>query len=960
MASPALADVVVGTPSRPARFAGPISVAARSGRTLYVGGAFDAVAPARNDVGSFVRLGPGGTPSPNSLRLDDTTLAMAEDGAGGLFVARFGVAKGVTVYTVIHQLADGSIAPTFLPTFNNRVTAIARVGSVVYVGGTFTQANGSTRGRGAAFDLATGTLLPWDPHVNSSVGIAAIAAGSPGSVYIGGAFVDVAGVAAIGLVRLNATTGAIDALIDAGLAPVGGAVTRLLTVNGTMYVVGIFNTIAGAYRPALAAIDLATQATTAFVLDTRVGVVNDIAFIGGRLFAGAAFRLVNGVPRTALVELDPTTGALRATPFQVTEVTALAASGTTLYVAGPFTSLNGAVRVHLAALDVSGGVPVVLPWNPGLTDPRPKALAVAGGDVAVFGTDMAFGAQVRSGLAALDLVTGEVLPFAPRLDGGVVAMTATPSSVYLAGGFSSVNGVPRNRVAAVDPHGVLLPWNTGVISDVALMRAVGADVLLGLSSDVALVDGVTGAARPWRVHTNGTLRALREVGGTVYVAGDFSFAVDASGSVKSRSGLAAIDLASAVVQPFAPAVTGGRVLDIDVRGPLLYLVGEFTSVGGQARAAVAAVDRTSGVVAPFAPVTDGMVQRVSVGGGAVYLGGPFSVVNGLARSSVAAVAEGTGGTTLAFNPVVRPSGSWVALDAYPDALTAVSQTDGRVNVWPDDAPGGVPAPPGPPRAVATGATLTVDWPVPLVGARPASYVLDAAAAPGAPAFASIPVTGTTFTIGGVPPGLYYLSVRGVTAAGSGASSRQVGVVVGASTCGEPPTTPALAASATGGLATLQWPPATGVATSYTLLVGTAPGASDIGAVPMGAATAFTSPAPPGVYYLRLASVGPCGASGFSPDVRLVVDVAPPPAPPEVAVRVTGNTVAIGWTAVPGALGYRFEAGSGPLLRDIVSVSTPATSLVAGGVPPGTYYVRVIAVGATGESLRPDEVAVIVR
>jgi len=959
LVSPAAADVG-GAPARPWRFDGAIRDSARSGRTLYVGGDFHAVAPAGNDVGSFVRLGPGGTPTANSLRLDDSALAMTEDGAGGLFVARFGVVKGVAVYSVFHQLADGSIAAAFQPTFNRPVAALARVGSALYVGGTFTQANGSTRGRGAAFDIATGALLPWDPHVNTSAGIFAIAAGSPGSVYIGGPFTDVAGAPAVGLVRLNATTGAIDALIDAGLNPTGGWVTKLLTVNNTLYVLGAFNVIAGTARREVAAIDLATQMATAFQADPNNTFVNDIVMVNGRLFLGGEFLSINGTPRVGLAEVDPVTGAVRGTPLQAVRVTALAGAGTTLYVAGDFFEVNGVARAHLAALDVSGGAVTVLPWNPGLTDRRPKALAVAGSDVAVFGTDMAFGAQARSWLAALDLVTGEVLPFAPRLDGSVTAVAATPASIYIAGGFTAVNGTPRNRVAAVDPHGGLLPWNTGVISDVRFMRVVAGDVLLGLTSDVARVDGVSGLVQPWRARTNGIPRDVVEAGGTVYVAGDFSGVAAATGLLTTRKGLAAFDLVTNDIQPFAPAVIGGRVYDIEVSGPLLYLGGDFTSVAGQTRAYLAAVDRSSGALAPFAPVADSVVQQVSVRGGVVYLAGAFTAVNGVPRLNTAAVAEGTGTTTLAFDPAVRAFGAWMGLDSYADVLVAMTENDGRVFTWADDALGGAPAPPGTPRIVATGATLTMNWAPPLLGARPASYVLDAAAAPGAPAFASIPVAGTTFTVGGVPPGIYYLSVRAITAAGSSVSSRQVGVAVGAAACGEPPTTPGLAASALNGVATLQWTPAVGVATNYTLLVGTRPGATDIGAVPMGGAMSFTSAAPPGVYYARVAATGPCGVSAPSQDVPLVVNLVSPPAPTAVTAQVSGSTVSIAWRAVPGAVSYRFEAGSGPLQRNLASVSTPSTTLVAGGVPPGTYFVRVIALGATGESLRPDEVVVIVR
>jgi hypothetical protein len=75
--------------------------------------------------------------------------------------------------------------------------------------------------------------------------------------------------------------------------------------------------------------------------------------------------------------------------------------------------------------------------------------------------------------------------------------------------------------------------------------------------------------------------------------------------------------------------------------------------------------------------------------------------------------------------------------------------------------------------------------------------------------------------------------------------------------------------------------------------------------------------------------------------------------------VTGNTVTIQWNAVPGATSYRLDAGSGPTLANVTSITTPLTSLTAPGVPPGTYYVRIVAIGAAGESFASNELVVIV-
>lgn len=958
--TPARADIG-STPLANWHFDTPVSCTGRSGRTLYVCGGFDAVAPQANDVGSFVRLSPSGTKAARTLALGTNAVAMADDGAGGLFVAVVGTSKGVTVYSVLHQLADGSIAPAFHPTFNRNVTAIARIGGTVYIGGFFTQADGSTRGHGAAFDVGTGVLLAWNPRLGNVFvpGVTAISAGSPGTVYVGGGFTDVAGVPATGLVRLNALTGAIDTTIDISISPPGTYVTKLLTVNNTVYVVGTFTGIAGTQRRGIAAIDLATQAPTAFTVDTNSSLINDIAMLGGRLFLGGEFRSINGTLRRALAEVEPASGALLPWQAQITNVTAMASVGSTLYVAGEFTSVNGVPRPHLAALDVAGNGATVLPWNPGITDRRPRALIAVDGDVAVLGYDLAYGAQTRSRIAAFDLVTGELLPFAPRIDGAPLAVAATTSAVYMSGFFTAVNGVPRDSVAAVDPAGALLPWNPVVGGFVGDVRAAPNGVILVVANEVLLVDGTTGALRPWRMATDGHVTDLDVLGSTVYIAGTFTFIDDGRGHRYARAGLAAVDLATSDILPFAPIIGGGAIHDIRAAGSLLYLAGYFTQVGGQSRPNVAAVDRTTGAVSSFAPAVNGTVTALTVRDGAVYLAGSFNSVNGTTRTTVAAVQEGTGTTTLSFDPPI-PFGRPSDLASYPDMLVASGHVSGRLHVWPEASPTGVPGPPGSPRIGLDGSRLSVEFAAPLRGGPPSSYVLDAAPAAGAPPFASLPLSGTSFTAGGVPPGLYYLSLRATNVFGTSVSSPQVAVSVGTPGCGEPPSTPAITATASFGVVTLQWTPATGVATSYMLLVGRREGASDIGALPMGAATSFSSLAPAGVYYARVVASGPCGVSAPSADVPIVVDVAAPPASPAVSAQASGSTVSVTWTPVPGAVGYRFEAGTGPLLSNLVSLPTGATSLVAPGVPPGTYYVRVIAVGTTGESSRPDEVVVIVR
>ena len=88
-----------------------------------------------------------------------------------------------------YNLTTGELITTFAPSFNAQVrTVVASAdGTRLYVGGDFTSVNGVSRSRIAAFDLATGNLVPFFPSVAYNVhAIVVHPSGSP--VYVGGNF----------------------------------------------------------------------------------------------------------------------------------------------------------------------------------------------------------------------------------------------------------------------------------------------------------------------------------------------------------------------------------------------------------------------------------------------------------------------------------------------------------------------------------------------------------------------------------------------------------------------------------------------------------------------------------------------------------------------------------------------------------------------------------------------------
>lgn len=197
------------------------------------------------------------------------------------------------------------------------------------------------------------------------------------------------------------------------------------------------------------------------------------------------------------------------------------------------------------------------------------------------------------------------------------------------------------------------------------------------------------------------------------------------------------------------------------------------------------------------------------------------------------------------------------------------------------------SPPSPERAVTVGACDVPGAPASFTGASndavvnlqwtPGSgvvqgYQLEAGTAPGLANLAVLPFPATTTALAAsVPYGQYYTRVRATNVCGAGPPSPEVVLNVQPCTAAPGPPT-GLTGGVAGGLVSLQWTAPTGpVPTSYTIVVGSVPGAADILVYPTGSgASTLGAPAPPGTYHVRVLATNPCGQSAPSSSVTVVV------------------------------------------------------------------------------------------
>ena len=280
-----------------------------------------------------------------------------------------------------------------------------------------------------------------------------------------------------------------------------------------------------------------------------------------------------------------------------------------------------------------------------------------------------------------------------------------------------------------------------------------------------------------------------------------------------------------------------------------------------------------------------------------------------------------------------------------------------------------PSPPQNLSATVTGDTVTLTWePSTLTsGAVLFGYIVEVALSPGAPPATAFPSIETTAVVDDVPAGVYYVRVRASSSEGNSAPSNEVMVVVHAPPpCTSPPHAPTdLTSHVVNDLVTLNWSaPATGCPVEgHAVLAGSAPGLVDLAIINVGAATSLLVTAPAGTYAVRVVAFNAYGISAPSNEVTVVSTgpcSTPPDAPTDLTAATLGNVVTLTWIAPAGgcpATSYVVQAGSASGVSDLAEIEVGATTSYTVAAPLGTYFVRVIARNAFGDSVASNEVVI---
>jgi uncharacterized repeat protein (TIGR01451 family) len=286
-------------------------------------------------------------------------------------------------------------APTgFAPTLDGEVFALAASpdGSRLYVGGNFNTVNGKTQKKIAVFNTATGALIAWKPTAGWPNNVIRAIAVSPSTIYIGGAFTKIGTSTVSRIAELNASDG----------SPVTGFTT------------------------------------------TADNLVRALVLTPTRLYMGGNFATVNGTTQKSLTAVNPTTGATITGVYHPTYPVLSLTPGSTRLYGGGGGSGGKALAVNLAT-----GAKI---WEQ-TTDGNVQATAVLN-DVPYFGGHFfKYGKTAVSQLVRANASTGALdTTWLPAVTAGFLGVFALDgeggNKLYVGGDFTRVQSLKRLNFAS--------------------------------------------------------------------------------------------------------------------------------------------------------------------------------------------------------------------------------------------------------------------------------------------------------------------------------------------------------------------------------------------------------------------------------------------------------------------------------------------------------------------------------
>jgi hypothetical protein len=361
---------------------------------------------------------------------------------GGL-IAAFFLVSSASALALPSSTADAPTSDT-----NDRVRAVVQTAGRIFIGGDFTEVDGTTKRFVAALNANGNFNTAWRARTNGRVYALALSANGS-RLFIGGRFTNVNGGVRKNMAAVRTSTGA---LVRSWRAGTDAAVRTIARRRGVLYLGGDFKTIRGKHRVRLAAVNAERGGVRRWrPLANRA--VRSLAVRGTRVFAGGDFTKVanpggNLFGRDHFAAINTRTGRIGAfNPKPGFPVNAVRTAKRRVYIGTGGDCDAGNCNAVLAFATSNDNTPL---WRC-KGDGDVHSLARSGGVIYVGGhwTSNAGECLNLRELMAINRSTGVPTGWNPRPNGfGVFALSAWQGTRLAVGGqFTRVSTVEHRNYA---------------------------------------------------------------------------------------------------------------------------------------------------------------------------------------------------------------------------------------------------------------------------------------------------------------------------------------------------------------------------------------------------------------------------------------------------------------------------------------------------------------------------------
>lgn len=643
---------------------------------IFAGGAFTNIGA--TNLNRIARLNPTadtattwGTDATTPHSVDNTVYALAVINntlyAGGDFVQSNGAA---VAYNAAFPTADNGTS-TWALTSDGFVRALefSTSGSTLYVGGEFKSVGGSTRSKIAALNINTGGLLPWKPTIDNG-SVHSLAVGSDSTeLFVGGSFTSVNNTTRNRIAKLH--TGTNISLYDWAPSIEAGTVYSLAITNDGAAI----NTIA--VSPANGATVLAGTAKGLF-RTTDGGAtwsqidlggtanVNDIVFDPNS--AATVYASASGLGIFFSTDSGATWQDISAgLSTNRTTAIAISADSSRIYVGTQLISATeGGLHVRDSG-DTQWRAAARVPASTLAVEPSDKNLLYIGTSVGAFisrnggssilradqglternirqiivspNTDSTTGNRVVYAVAGSRLfrTADKAITWLGEIGAGLPSasltrltfLRSTPTTLYT----SSLGG---GVYVSTDNGSTFTSLNSGLdtLGLYALALDPTNDSTLYAGGTLGRLFKTTDGATTWSAAETGIPHSL------LFAAGDFT-----GTHPNYLAQLNSVGTAD-YFQAWSPNPDAAvNTVKLSSDAATLYAGGAFTTIGGEPRRRIAALNVSDAAATTWAPsVDDGAVNAIAFPStkSVVYLGGSFTSVNATTRNRLAEVSTASG------------------------------------------------------------------------------------------------------------------------------------------------------------------------------------------------------------------------------------------------------------------------------------------------------------------------------